>query len=411
MAVIKNLQGVFTGSGFSKKKGRRINFEDCGYINGPVDIHIDESTGSILDIAQNITIADTPYYDASGLVATPGFIDSHTHLLFAGDRSQEYFMRWQGKSYVDISEAGGGIHNTVRQSSDCDPQDLLNGCLRKLANIFKSGTTTIEVKSGYADNSSDELHSLAIIKQLKDSSPHNVYSTFLGLHALPKGKTEASFVDEMIAALPDAKNKYAIDFVDCFPEVSFFSLEQALRFTDKAQELGLRLKIHADELTDLGSSLEYIKRNASSIDHLQKISDEAIQALAESATVATMLPATSFYLGLEYAKARQLIEAGAQVALATDYNPGTAPSSSMGFTQLLAASQMKLQPEEILCASTYNAAAALNIEDSHGTLTENKRADIVLWQLQNIKPEKMLCELFVNSLTPVTVFKAAIKIT
>ena len=411
MTILKNLAGIFSGQGFADKQGRHPTLEDCGFIPGPIDCELNPQTGAIQQIAKNISSSKSPLFDASGLIATAGFIDSHTHLLFAGDRSSEYFMRWQGKSYVEISDAGGGIHNTVKQSQACDAQDLLYKCTQDLHKILSQGTTTIEIKSGYANSAKEELSALSLIQQLKQSfSRDSLFSTFLALHALPQAKKESDYVNEMIAILEEAQQKHDIDFVDCFPEVGFFSLEESLRFTDAAQKLGLKLKIHADEITDLGSSLAYIKRGASSIDHLQKISEEAVSALSEHSTVATLLPATSFYLGLEYANARKLIDRGARVALATDYNPGTAPHNNMAFTQLLAASQMKLNPAEILCASTYNAAAALNAENDRGTLQTGLRADLSLWKCYSVKPEQILCELFVNGPSPVAVFQRAHKI-
>ena len=380
--LIRGLTGLLTGEGFVLRDGRRVSTDDCGFVGGPVDIAIDG--GVVRQIGKNLDASD-PVIDGRGRLALPGFIDPHTHAIFAGDRSAEYFMRWAGRSYVEIAQAGGGIHSTVRATREADDSTLRDGLIRVLRAMGACGATVIEVKSGYADCAEGELRLLRLVRDATATSDTSgrrlprVRASFLGLHALPPGRDEASYVDEMIAAVPRVVSEELACHADSFPERGFFSLEGALRFSTAAARAGLAVKVHADELCDLGSSVAFARAGALSVDHLQHISDEAVALLAECPTVATMLPATSFFVGLPFAGARRLVDAGARVALATDFNPGTAPAVDLQLTHLLAAGQMRLSPAEILCASTFNAAAALGLAPTHGALLPGRSADVLLY--------------------------------
>jgi len=376
--LIRNLEGIFTGEGFVRRDGRRVREEDCSFVAGPVDIAID-CTGSIQQIGSNLT-ADGAVFDGAGLIALPGFIDPHTHAIFAGQRSGEYFMRWAGKTYLQISEAGGGIHSTVATTTATTDVSLIESLQSRLRHMLRCGATVVEVKSGYASDALGECRLLRLIREAASGAGlPEIRPSFLGLHALPKGRNEDEFVDEMIAALPTVVRDGLAAQVDSFPEKGFFTRENALRFSAAAKQLGLPCKVHADELCDLGSSAAFIRAGALSIDHLQHINDEAVSLLATHSTVATMLPATSFFVGIPYANARRVIDAGARVALATDYNPGTAPALDLQLTHMLAAGQMKMTAAEILCATTFNAAAALGLETTHGAILPGRLGNVLLF--------------------------------
>jgi imidazolonepropionase len=404
---IKNLSGAFTSEGLAQKSGRHPTPEDCGFVKGPLDILVDTETGKILSLGEASSGVEREL-DARGLVATPGFVDSHTHALFTGTRAREYFMRWAGKSYREISDQGGGIHNTF-QAIRKTPDDVLLGDLYDRLNLMRQkGTLCVEIKSGYGGTPEDELRCLRLIDRAKKDPlcPVRIRSSFLALHALPKDISETHYVDQMIAVLPVVAQEGLADYVDAFPEQGFFSLSESLRFLGAALKLGLKSKVHADELTPMACVEGVVPLKSLSVDHLQKISQAGIEALKNSSTVATFLPSTSFYLDLEYAPARRVIDAGARVALASDYNPGTSPEAGLQLTALLAASRMKLSAAEIFAGLTLNAAASLGLETSTGRIAPGFDADLNFWKLRSTVSssttgQELLEEIFVDSLTPV----------
>ncbi|MBC8107408.1 MAG: imidazolonepropionase, partial [Anaerolineae bacterium] len=321
------------------------------------------------------------------------------------ERSHEYFMRWAGKSYLEISQSGGGIHSTVRATNNATDAELSSSLRARLKHMLRCGATTVEVKSGYANSADGELRLLQIVQSLQhEQGIPEIRPTFLALHALPAGRREDEYVDEMIAILLQIAEVNLATQADAFPEKGFFTLESSLRFAEAAKRVGLPMKVHADELCDLGSSEAFARFGAMSIDHLQHISDSAVKYLAEARTVATMLPATSFFVGIPFANARRLLDAGARVALATDFNPGTAPASDLQLTHMLAASQMKMSAAEILCASTYNAAAALGLESSHGTITPGRVGNVLLYEIakenQDLEPMALLEQIILARIAP-----------
>lgn len=376
--LIRSLAGLFTCKGFVENGGRRPTIAQADFVRGPVDIY--SRDGVIVDIGRNLTVpSDCEIADGAGKLALPGFVDSHTHAVFAGDRSSEFFQRWAGQSYVDIAKSGGGIKATQKWTAETADDVLVKGLVNHLRAMRASGTAAVEIKSGYGRSAEEELRLLRVIRSAAAEVPEvKVSPTFLALHALPDGRRESDFTDEMISILPNIVEEGLATFADTFPESGFFSLDEALRFSRAAQNLGLKLKVHAEELSHLGTSETFISLGATSIDHLQHISDDAIQALRTSDTVATLLPATSFYLGLPYALARRLLDVGARVALATDFNPGTAPSHDLRFTALLAASQLKMTAAEILCAVTVNAAFAVGMNSSAAELAIGNSPCVVL---------------------------------
>lgn len=388
--LIKNIRHLFTGVGIYENDGRKPQSKDLGERHH-VDLRCDTESGLIIEVGQNLNVeSGETLIDASDFLVTPSWVDSHTHAIFQGDRATEFFMRWSGETYQSIAAQGGGIHNSVRDTQDADESVLLKTLTERLRRMLKSGTGYVEIKSGYSDNAQDELRVLRLLKTFKSSvvKDHTlpfISPTFLALHAIPKSKTEFDFTNEMISILDTVARESLADHVDAFPESGFFSLPSSLEFARRAADLGLLSKIHCDELSDLKSSEHFIALGARSIDHLQKINKTATLMLENSHTVATLMPATSFYLNLEYANARKLIDTGACVAIATDYNPGTAPCSSMSFTQMLAAKDLKMTPAEIFAASTHNGAKALGLHSKVGTLVKGQLANLNFYRVSSLE--------------------------
>jgi len=395
--IVRNLDFIISGHGFLKTEGRRPTIDDLGVIRGPVDIEWNESTGRILQIGKSLTPtpgAGVSEWDGTSLFATPGLVDSHTHSLFQGTRADEAFLRLGGATYVEISQRGGGIHRTMTALSQADSLSLLNDLSEKLRQMAQTGITTVEVKSGYGKDAESEISQLKTLQQLKRSPERlpQLKVTFLGLHALPKGVLEKDFVDSMIGILPQVAQEKLADFVDAFPEKGFFSLKESERFVVEALKHGLRAKIHADEITDMSAAETFAKRGALSVDHLQNVSDSAVGFLSTDSCVGTLLPSTSFFLGIPYAPARKLLTAGVRVALASDYNPGTAPELGLGLTMRLAALQYRMTAAEIFCAVTHNGAQALGLAET-GVLVPGHHADLCVWKAVDPDPFNNLCHL------------------
>jgi imidazolonepropionase len=378
--LIRNLTGIFTGAGFVENDGRHPSIAHADFHHGPVDVAWCDTSNRVLAVGRNLSVdSSNKVFNGHGKVALPGFIDSHTHAVFAGDRASEYFRRWEGCSYQEIAQKGGGIQATRRQTTQASDERLVAELAHRFRKMVQNRTAVVEVKSGYGGTAEEELRLLRIIAEAARLVRElHVVPTFLGLHFVPPGRSEVDYCSEMIGLLPKIRAERLARFVDSFPEPGFFSLAQSLRFSGAGAKHDLGVKVHADEMSDSGTAIEFMKRGAISVDHLQHISNEAIAALGSSPTVATLLPATSFYLSIPYANARGLIAAGAKVALATDYNPGTAPCASMGFTALLAAAHLRMTAAEIVCALTYNAASALGLAEDYGSLAQGKCASLML---------------------------------
>lgn len=319
--------------------------------------------------------------DLTGRVVLPGFVDSHTHLLFAGSREDEFEQRLRGLSYQEITARGGGIQSTVRRVRQASRDELKALARPRLRRLLAFGVTTVEVKSGYGLTTADELKCLEAIADLNAEGPQDLVPTFLGAHAVPaefRGD-RAGYVrlllDDM---LPEVVRTGLAEFCDVFCETGVFSVEESERILSGARALGLRLKVHADELTPLGGAELAARLGAVSADHLLCITDAGIDALAASDTVATLLPGTAFFLGVAYAPARRLIERGVAVALASDCNPGTCPTENLPLVGTMACTRMGMLPGEVVTALTLNAAAALGRSDRVGSLAVGKQADLVI---------------------------------
>jgi imidazolonepropionase len=324
---------------------------------------------------------DAEVIDATGQVVLPGFVDSHTHLIFAGSREDEFEQRLRGLTYQEIAERGGGINATVRRVRAASKEELKALARPRLRRLLQHGVTTVEVKSGYGLTTADEVKCLEAVAELNAEGPAELVPTFLGAHAVPpEYRSDRDgylrlLLDEM---LPEVARGRLAEFCDVFCEAGVFSVEESRRILTRARDLGFRLKLHADELTPLGGAELAAGMGAVSADHLLCVTDAGIDALARSGTVATLLPGTAFFLGVAYAPARRLIERGVTVALASDCNPGTCPTENLPLVGAMACTQMKMLPAEVVNALTLNAAAALGRADRIGSLEPGKQADLIV---------------------------------
>lgn len=384
--LIKNIKQIATPSGEKMKKIAKMK-EIRLYEN--TDILIENSL--IKRVDKNIQIPEGycgEVINAEGLTATPGLIDPHTHIPFYGFRYDEYFMRQQGATYMEIMKSGGGIVNTTQAVRKATIEEMVAFNLKFSDELFKRGVTVFEGKSGYGLDTESELKQLRVLKILEEKSPQKIVKTFLGPHALaPEFKEYSSFMDEIIETMLDAiKGEFGTDiFVDVFCEEGVFDILQSERYIQSAIEKGFRIKMHADEIKDIGASRLAAKYHAQSADHLIQIGEEAISAISDSDTVATLLPGTSFFLGKPFAPARALIDSGAAVALASDFNPGSCTINDPGFIAHLASSKLKMSPEEILTAMTLNAASAIGLANEYGSIENGKQASVVLWNIPDFK--------------------------
>jgi len=324
--------------------------------------------------------------DAAGKTVLPGFVDSHTHLIWAGSREGEFTERLGGRTYQEIAAAGGGIQASVARVRQASKDELKRLARRRLDRLLRFGVTTVEVKSGYGLTIADEMKCLEAIAELNAEGPLELVPTFLGAHAVPAEyvRDREGYVRLVIhEMLPVIARSRLADFCDVFCETGVFSIAESERILMRAKELGLRLKVHADELTPLGGAELAARLGAASADHLLCITEGGIEALAQAGTVATLLPGTAFFLGVPYAPGRRLIDRGLAVALASDCNPGTCPTENLPLAGAMACTQMKMRPAEVLTALTLNGAAALARSDRLGTLEVGKQADLVICDVPN----------------------------
>jgi len=319
--------------------------------------------------------------DMQGKKLLPAFVDSHSHLVYAANREDEFAMRLAGKSYAEIAEAGGGILNSARKMAQASEEELLADARKRLSALVKMGTGAIEIKSGYGLSTETELKMLRVIRQLQAESPVSIKSTFLGAHAIPEEyKDRVDDYIEMVIAdmLPAVAEESLADYVDVFCEKGYFSLNQSMRVLEAAKAYGLAAKVHVNQFNSLGAIKPMVDMGAVSLDHLEVMDDAEVEYLADSQTIATALPGCSLFLDISYTPGRKLIDKGAALALATDLNPGSAPSGNMALMMGLACSQMKLRTEEALVAATLNGAAAMELSDDLGSLEEGKLANFLV---------------------------------
>jgi imidazolonepropionase len=319
--------------------------------------------------------------DATGKMVFPSFVDSHTHLVYAGSREIEYVDKIKGLSYEEIAKRGGGILNSAKRLHLASKDELYQQALHRINEIISQGTGAVEIKSGYGLNPEDEIKMLRVIKRLKETTPLQIKATFLGAHAVPanyKGK-QTEYVDLVInEMIPIVASEDLADYIDVFCDEGFFTVEDTDRILMAGIKYGLRPKIHANELANSGGVQVGVKYNALSVDHLEYIDKNEINCLLASETMPTILPGAAFFLNLAYSPARQMIDAGLPLAIASDFNPGSSPSGNMKFMQSLGCINYKLVPEEVINATTINTAYAMGLSDKVGSISRGKLANIFI---------------------------------
>jgi imidazolonepropionase len=323
--------------------------------------------------------SDLEIIDAEGKFVLPGFIDSHTHLIYAGSREKEFEDRINGLSYQQIFERGGGILNSAKKLAESSEEELFNEALKRLNELISLGTVAVEIKSGYGLSLDSELKMLRVIQKIKEISPIPVKSTFLGAHAVPSGMDKQHYIkliiDEMIPLV--ASEKLA-DFIDVFCEQGYFTQEEAETILNAGKKFGLIPKVHANQLSINGGVQAGVNTGAISVDHLEYVGEEEIACLLKSSTMPTLLPGAAFFLNLPDPPARKMIDAGLPVSLASDYNPGSSPIGNMHFMISYACIRFKMTPNEALNAATLNAAYAIGVENQLGSIAIGKKASFII---------------------------------
>lgn len=319
--------------------------------------------------------------DATGKVVLPTWCDSHTHLVYAGNRVQEFVDRINGLSYEEIANRGGGILNSAKRLNETSETQIYEESKLRLEEVMKQGTGAIEIKSGYGLTVEGELKMLRVIKKLAENYPIKIKSTFLGAHAFPLEYKEnhSAYIDLIInEMLPKIAQENLANYIDAFLETGYFSVEETEKIMEAGKKYGLQAKIHVNQFTAINGIEACVKHNALSVDHLEIVTDEDIEILKNSVTMPVALPSCSYFINIPYTPARKMMEAGLPLALATDYNPGTTPSGNMNFVVATACIKMKMTPEEAINAATINGAYAMGISETHGSITKGKKANIII---------------------------------
>ena len=394
--LIKNIGWLQTPAGSyshkGSKQGKNLKLKDAA---------IAVEDGIIREITEDGKLPEGEFdqeIDAEGKLATPGFVDGHTHLVFGGYRQNEIPMKLAGAGYLDILRAGGGILDTVRKTREASFEELYAKSEGFLDEMLNMGVTTCEAKSGYGLDMENELKMLEVIKALGEKHPMDVVPTFMGAHAIPpeyEGRGDEYIEMLCSEVIPEVRKRGLAEFCDVFCEDSVFNAEQSRKYMEKAREYGFELKIHVDEIEDIGGSRLAGELEAVSAEHLIAAGESGMDSMSAGGTTAMLLPATSFYLGKTYAPARTMIDKGIPVAIASDFNPGSCPSLNLQLAVNLGYLRYKMTPEEILTAVTINPACAINRGDLVGTIEEGKQADIVIWDAPDFE---MLCYRFGSNL-------------
>lgn len=386
--ILTNISQIVTPQGSQLRKGA-----DMGTLLVIEDGAIAIEDGIIICVGYQKDVEskfgpDYKRFDMSGKAILPGFVDSHTHFIFAGYRENEFALRLKGCSYMDIMRNGGGISNTVSATRKA----LLSGLIKlgksRLDDMVKMGVTTVECKSGYGLDEFTEIMMLEALKELNKTNSIDIVSTYLGAHAIPEEYKDNidGYINMMVKdVMPKVKSRGLAEFCDVFCEKGVFSISQSRHILNEALKMGFKLKLHADEIISTGGAELAVSLNAISADHLIKISDNGINALAASETVATLLPLTAFSLNENFAPARKMIDSECGVALASDYNPGSSFSCSIPMLIALACIKMNMTPEETITALTLNGAVALNRADSIGSIEVGKNADLIVLKYPSYK--------------------------
>ena len=329
--------------------------------------------------------ADTTI-DASGKIVLPTWCDSHTHLVYAGNREQEFVDRINGLSYEEIANRGGGILNSAKRLNETSEEAIYNQSKVRLEEVMQLGTGAVEIKSGYGLSVEGELKMLRVIKKLAENYPIKIKSTFLGAHAFPTEFKEnhSAYIDIIInEMLPAIAAENLADYIDAFLETGYFSVEETEKIMEAGKKYGLQAKIHVNQFTAINGIAACVKHNALTVDHLEIVTDDDIEALKNSDTMAVALPSCSYFISIPYTPARKMIDAGLPLALASDFNPGTTPSGNMNFVVATACIKMKITPEEAINAATINGAYAMGISQTHGSITVGKKANVIITKAIN----------------------------
>lgn len=385
---IRHASELVTCKGSAPKHGKEM--ADIGLIkDGAVIIHDDKivAVGTTEELDKQVDVKEYEVIDATGKTVMPGFVDSHTHFIFGGYRADEFSWRLKGDSYMSIMERGGGINATVVPTREATEEELMEAGEERLNRMLEFGVTTVEGKSGYGMDCDTELKQLRVMKKLDEKYPVDIVRTFLGPHSvLPewKGK-EREFIEEQLrVVMPKVKEENLAEFADIFTEKNVFNIEDSEYYLTEAKKMGFKLKIHADEIYQLGGSELAARVGAVSADHLLKASDEGIRQMRDAGVISTLLPATAFSLKEEYAPGRKMIDEGCAVAIASDLNPGSCFTNSIPLLVALGCIYMNMSIEEVITALTINGAAAVDRADIVGSLEPGKQADIVFLKYPSI---------------------------
>lgn len=376
---IATLAGI-DRQGLLRRQGQQMRELNC--IN---DAYLLVEDGVIADFGCEADLVmpdgEVTVIDAERGTVLPSWCDSHTHIVYAGSREQEFVDKIDGLSYAEIARRGGGILNSADRLHAMSEDELYEQAMQRVREVIAKGTGAIEIKSGYGLNTEDELKMLRVIRRIQQSTRLRVVSTFLGAHAVGRAYAgrQAEYVDMLInEMLPAVAQDHLADYVDVFCDEGFFTPDETSRILEKALDYGMRGKIHGQELADSGGVEVAVKHCALSVDHLESMTDRDIELLRGSDTMPTALPGTSFFLNMPFAPARKMIEAGLGVAIASDYNPGSTPSGDMKFAVSLACIKMRLQPAEAINAATINSAYAMGVSDSYGSIAPGKVANFFI---------------------------------
>jgi imidazolonepropionase len=387
--IIKNADQLVTCSGFNAKFGKEMS-ELHIIQKGAVIIEdgLISKIGPSAEILREFNDSGFEVIDATGKAVLPGFVDCHTHLVFGGYRAEEFSWRLRGDSYMEIMKRGGGIFNSVEATRKATLEELIKSGVKRLDSMLSFGVTTVEGKSGYGLDHNTEIKQLEVMKELDKIHAVDLISTFLGAHAVPKefNSREDAFIDMMVKdVMPEVAERNLAEFCDVFCEKNIFSVDQSRRLLQRAKAMGFKLKIHADEIVQLGGAELAAELGAVSADHLLQTSDQGIRDIAETGVVATLLPGTAFSLKEPYARARYMIDQNCAVALATDLNPGSCFSESIPLIIALATLYMNISTEEAITALTINGAAALDRADRIGSIDEGKLGDLIILEFPSYK--------------------------
>jgi imidazolonepropionase len=386
--IIKNIDCLVTCDGSHRKKREQMKdakIKENGYV--VIENDIIKAVGQGDGYKEYIN-SESTVIDGTGKTVTPGLIDPHTHVVYAGSREKELPLKLNKVGYIEILNSGGGILSTVENTRNIKVEQLIEESRKRLDIMLKHGTTTVESKSGYGLDLQTEVKILGVNKSLNDTHAIDIVSTFMAAHAVPKEykMDREGYIENIInSMIPYISENKLAEFIDCFCEEGVFSVEECRRILKAGKMFGLKIKIHADEVKTVKGAELAGELKAISAEHLVAASDDGIKALAENDVVAVLLPSTSFYLMLNnFAKARKMIDEGVAVALATDCNPGTSPTESLQTVMTFACFGMKLFPEEIINAMTINAACAINREKEIGSIEVGKKADIAIFKSKNL---------------------------